>query len=57
MQDKRALVVTLAAAVMMLPASAWAQHHDLTHGQPAATEAFVDFGIVPPSPRRPAAIS
>ena len=53
MQNKRALVVVLAAAVMMLPASAWAQQHDLVHGQPAATEAFVEFGIVPLDPLGP----
>ena len=53
MQNKRALVVALAAAVMMLPAGASAQHRDLTHGQPAATEAFVEFGIVPTAPLGP----
>src|SRR4051812_42142102 len=50
MQNKRALVLVLAAAVMILPATLWAQHHDLTHGQPAVSEAFVEFGIVPPGP-------
>jgi hypothetical protein len=53
MQNKRALVVALASAVMMLPAHAWAQHHDLTHNQPAENEAFVDFGIVPSAPLGP----
>jgi hypothetical protein len=53
MQNKRALIVALAAAVIIVPASAWAQHHDLTHAQPAATEAFVDFGIVPTAPLGP----
>src|SRR5687767_13654637 len=53
MQNERALVVVLAAAVMMLPASAWAQHLDLTKGHPAATEAFVEFGIVPLEPLGP----
>jgi hypothetical protein len=50
MQNKPALVVVLAAAVTMLSATAWAQHHDLTHGQPAVSEAFVEFGIVPTAP-------
>jgi hypothetical protein len=53
MRNKRALVVVLVAAVMMLPGSVWAQHHDLTHGQPAATEVFVEFGIVPLDPLGP----
>src|SRR3954468_19987243 len=53
MQNKRALVLVLAAAVMILPATLWAQHHDLTHGQPAVSEAFVEFGIVPPGPLGP----
>ncbi len=53
MQNTRALVVALAAAVMILPASAWAQHRDLTHAQPAVTEAFVEFGIVPTAPLGP----
>jgi hypothetical protein len=50
MQNERTLVVALAIAVMMLPAYAWAQHHDLTHEQPALPEAFVEFGIVSPVP-------
>ena len=53
MQNKRALVVALAAAVTIVPARAWAQHHDLTHGQPAVSEAFVEFGIVPTAPLGP----
>jgi hypothetical protein len=53
MQNQRALVFALAAGVTMLPASAWAQHHDLTHAQPATTEAFVDFGIVSTVPLGP----
>ena len=52
MQNKWALVV-LAAAISMLPGTAWAQHHDLTHGQLAVTEAFVEFGIVPLEPLGP----
>src|SRR4029079_7982494 len=53
MHNPRALVVALAAAVTMLPASASAQHHDLTHGQVATAEAFVEFGIVPTAPLGP----
>ena len=53
MQNKPTLGIVLAAAVMMLPASAWAQDHDLTQGQPAAIEAFVEFGIVPTAPLGP----
>ena len=53
MHNTRAMVLALAATVMTLPASAWAQHRDLTHGQPALTEAFVEFGIVPTAPLGP----
>jgi len=53
MNHNRSLAVALAAGLMMLPASAWAQHRDLTHGQPALTEAFVEFGIVPTAPLGP----
>jgi hypothetical protein len=53
MHNTGAMVLALAATVMTLPANAWAQHRDLTHGQPALTEAFVEFGIVPTAPLGP----
>ena len=53
MNITRALVVALSASTLMVPRTGWAQHHDLTHQQPAVTDAFVDFGIVPLAPLGP----
>jgi hypothetical protein len=51
-KNKGALVFAV-ALVMMLPRIGWAQHHDLTHQQPAVTDAFVHFGVVPTAPLGP----
>jgi hypothetical protein len=44
MQLKPLLV---AAAIAAIPIVSFAQHRDLTHGQPAAQDAAVDFGVLP----------
>jgi hypothetical protein len=44
----------VAIAIVALPVPSFAQHHgDLTHGQPAAVSAAVDFGVLPLAPLGP----
>jgi hypothetical protein len=50
MKSHRARVVGVCATVLMLPLIGWAQHGDLTHEQPATTDAVVDFGVLPNGP-------
>ena len=43
----RVKFLALAAAIAAAPVLTSAQHGDLTHTQPAATDASVDFGVLP----------
>jgi hypothetical protein len=53
MKRTRILSIALSAISFSVPGIASAQHHDLTHDQPAVTDAFVHFGIVPTEPLGP----
>jgi hypothetical protein len=48
MKSTRALVGVLSATLVMLPLVGRAQHGDLTHGEPAVSDAKVDFGVFAP---------
>jgi hypothetical protein len=57
MNIRHALVGVVGAvctAVVMLPITGSAQKGDLTHHHPAATDAAVDFGVLPTAPLGPA---
>ena len=50
MTSKRSAVAAVWMALVALPAVSVAQHHDLTHDQPAAENAAVGFGVFPVTP-------
>jgi hypothetical protein len=43
----------VAVAMVAVPAVSFAQHGDVTHGQPAVPDAAVDFGVLPTAPLGP----
>ena len=58
MKNKRAIVVSVCTAFLMMPIIGSAQKgghgdHDETHNQPAVTDAAVDFGVLPTAPLGP----
>lgn len=50
----RLRVSLVAATIAAVPIVSFAQHRDLTHGQPAVPDAAVDFGVLSTAPLGPA---
>jgi len=47
MQITRVRVLVVSTILVITSVVGWAQHGDLTHGQPATPDANVDFGVLP----------
>jgi hypothetical protein len=51
--QKLLLAAAVWAAIVTVPVISFAQHHDLTHDQPAQEDAVVEFGVAPTGPLGP----
>jgi hypothetical protein len=54
MQITRVRVLVVSTILVITSVVGWAQHGDLTHGQPATPDASVAFGVLPTAPLGPA---